>query len=59
MVTVSAVQMKRILIGLGFSEVLLREVIIMEAYLVKDIFSLAGSVYKIESVASIKNINLT
>ena len=54
MLVVSAVQIKSVLIGLRFTEVLLREVIFMEASLVKDIFSLAGSVSKIESVANIK-----
>ena len=54
MLVVSAVQIKSVLIGLRFTEVLLRELIFMEASLVKDIFSLAGSVSKIESVANIK-----
>ena len=39
-----AVQTRSILIGLTFSDLLLREGIIMEASLVKDIFRLASSV---------------
>lgn len=54
MLAVSAVQMKSVLIELRFTEVLLREVIFMETSLVKDIFSLASCVSKIESVANIK-----
>lgn len=54
MVAVSAIQMRSILIGLRFSKVFLREAIFLEASLVKDIFSLAGSVLKLESAANIK-----
>ena len=59
MLAVSAAQMKSILIELRFTEALFREVIFMEASLVKDIFGLAAVFRKLNELPTLKSINLT
>ena len=59
MLAVSAAQMKSILIELRFTEALFREVIFMEAPLVKGIFGLAAVFQKLYQFPTLKNINLT